>query len=208
MYQTVDPESDDICDIDFVVWTEVFSCPHCSSNLEFWTLAYDISSGKIVDSPTCPHCSVEVSKRELIRRTTKYYDKVLGATRTKQILRPVEIHYRHRKINKKKLPDENDLQVLAKIEHMLEEVDYPTDLMMFAPEGAEWGDLYRGYHEGISRVHDFHLARQLVAFSILWHSAENLPSEEAKRLWRFTLQGIVVSFTRRNRFLKNAYSPS
>ncbi len=206
MYQTTDPKSGDICDIDFTVWSEVFSCPHCSGELEFWTLAYDPSSGTIVENPTCPHCSAEVLKRDLIRRTTKYYDQAVGATRTKQILKPVEIRYRHRGAKKKKLPDEKDLQVLAKIEQMLEEVDYPTELMMFTPEGEEWGDLYRGYHEGISRVHDFHLVRQLVAFSILWHSADDLPTEEAKRLWRFTLQGIVVSFTRRNRFLKNAYS--
>lgn len=206
MYQTKDTKSGDTCDIDFVVWSEVFNCPHCSGELEFWTLAYDTSSGKIIDNPTCPHCSAEVSKRNLLRRTTKYYDKAVGATRTRQILKPVEIRYRHRGTKKKKLPDENDLQVLTKIEKMLDDIDYPTELMMFTPEGKEWGDLYRGYHEGISRVHDFHLIRQLVAFSILWKSANDLPSEEAKRLWRFTLQGIVVSFTRRNRFLKNAYS--
>ena len=206
MYQTTDLETGDTCDIDFVVWSEVFSCPHCFGNLEFWTLAYDTSSGKIVDNPICPHCSSEVSKRDLIRRTTKYYDKAVGDTRTRQILKQVEIHYRHRGTKKKKSPDENDLQVLTKIEHMLEEMDYPTELMMFMPEGDEWGDLYRGYHAGISRVHDFHLVRQLAAFSVLWRSADNLPSEEAKRLWRFTLQSIVVSFTRRNRFLNNAYS--
>ncbi|MBU4174460.1 MAG: site-specific DNA-methyltransferase [Actinobacteria bacterium] len=206
MYQTTDPKSGDVCEIDFTVWSEVFSCPHCSGELEFWALAYDASSGKIVENPTCLHCSAKVSKRDLIRCTTKYYDKAVGATRSKQILKPVEICYRHRGAKKKKLPNEKDIQVLAKIEQMLEQIGYPTELMMFTPEGEEWGDLYRGYHEGISRVHDFHLVRQLVAFSILWHSADDLPSEEAKRLWRFTLQGIVVSFTRRNRFLKNAYS--
>ncbi len=105
MYQTTDPKSGDVCDIDFTVWSEVFSCPHCSGELEFWALAYDISSGKIVENPTCPHCSAEVSKRDLIRRTTQYYDKAVGATRTKQILKPAEIHYRHRGAKKKKLPD-------------------------------------------------------------------------------------------------------
>ena len=206
MYQTADPKSGDVCDIDFTIWSEMFSCPHCAGEVDFWTLAYDTSSGTIVDNPICPHCSSEVSKRDLIRRTTKYYDEVVGDTRTKQKLKQVEIHYRHREAKKKKFPDENDLLVLAKIEQMQEEIDYPTELMMFTPEGEEWGDLYRGYHAGISRVHDFHLVRQLVAFSILWHSADDLPSEETKRLWRFTLQSIVVSFTRRNRFLNNAYS--
>ena len=206
MYQTTDPKSGDVCDIDFTIWSEVFSCPHCTGELEFWTLAYDTSSGTIVDNPICPHCSSEVSKRDLIRRTTKYYDEAVREARTRQILKQVEIHYRHRGTKKKKPPDENDLQVLTKIEQMLEEMDYPTELMMFIPEGDKWGDLYRGYHAGMSRVHDFHLVRQLAAFSILWRSADDLPSEEAKRLWRFTLQSIVVSFTRRNRFRKQAYS--
>ena len=177
MYQTTDPGSGDICDIDFTIWSEVFSCPHCTGELEFWTLAYDTSSGTIVDNPICPHCSSEVSKRDLIRRTTKYYDEAVRETRTRQILKQVEIHYRHRGTKKKKPPDENDLQVLTKIEQMLEEMDYPTELMMFIPEGDKWGDLYRGYHAGMSRVHDFHLVRQLAAFSILWRSADDLPQK-------------------------------
>ena len=206
MYQTTDPKSEDVCDIEFTVWSEVFSCPHCSGELEYWALAYDTSSGEMADNPTCPHCSAEVSKRDLIRRTSKYYDKAVGTPRSRQILKPVEIHYQHNGERKKKSPDENDLRVLSRTEKMLESLEYPTDLVMFKPEGEAWGDLHRGYHDGIGRAHDFHLTRQLVAFSILWHSTDNLPSEEAKRLWRFTLQGVAVSFTRRNRFLKNAYS--
>ena len=89
---------------------------------------------------------------------------------------------------------------------MLDSVQFPTELMMFRPEGEEWGDLYRGYHQGISRVHDFHLIRQLVAFSLLWHLGGNLSTKEMTRLWRFTLQSVVISFTRRNRFRQKAYS--
>ena len=206
MYRTTDPDSKVSCEIDFTVWSDVFSCPHCSEELEFWTLAYDTSSGKIIERPTCPNCSAEVSKRDLVRHTTTYYDRAVGTTRDRQVFKPVEIHYRHRGAKKKKLPDETDLRVLDTIEEMHNGIDYPTELMMFAAEGEEWGDLHRGYHQGIHRVHDFYLPRQLVAFSVLWRSAAALSSEEAKRLWRFTLQGIAASFTRRNRFLKNAYS--
>jgi DNA modification methylase len=206
MYQTTDPKTGATCDVDFTVWSEVFSCPECSGELEYWELAYDADTGTIEDNPSCPHCGSEVTKRDLIRRTTKYFDKALNETRTKQVLKPVEIRYQHRGEKKAKKPDENDLAVLQRIEQMLDDVQYPTELMMFAQEGDEWGDLYRGYHEGISRVHDFHLTRQLVAFSLLWAMGDDLPSVEMSRLWRFTLQSVVVSFTRRNRFLKNAYS--
>ena len=206
MYQTIDPTTGDICGIDYTIWAEVFSCPQCFCELEFWTLAYDSSTGKILDELICPQCSAEISKRDLSYRTTLYYDRVVGSTRARRIFRPVAIHYKYKGSTKVKLPDEKDLQVLTKTERMYEIADYPIELIMFSPEGQEWGDLYRGYHAGIGRVHDFYLPRQLAAYSILWRSAAGLPSEEMKRLWKFTLQSVAMSFTRRNRFLKNAYS--
>ncbi len=206
MYETQDPKTGATCPIDFTIWSEVFSCPHCAGELEFWDLAWDEESGTLANLPACPHCTAEVSKRDLIRRITTYYDKALKATRTCQVLRPVEIRYQHQGKKKSKKPDRDDFTVLEKIEGLIESIDYPTELMMFVPEGEEWGDLYRGYHEGISRAHDFHLPRQLVAFSLLWQMADDLPKEELKRLWRFTLQSVLASFTRRNRFRKKAYS--
>jgi len=206
MYETRDPKTGVTCPIDYTIWSEVFSCPHCAGELEFWDLAYDEASGTLEERPTCPHCSAEVSKRDLLRRTTTYYDKAVKATRTRQVLHPVEIRYQHQGTKKSKKPDKDDLASLEKVERLMESIEYPTELMMFVPEGEEWGDLYRGYHEGISRAHDFHLPRQLVAFSLLWQMAGDLPSEEMKRLWRFTLQSVLVSFTRRNRFREKAYS--
>jgi 16S rRNA G966 N2-methylase RsmD len=206
MYETHEPRGGAICPIDFTVWSELFSCPDCSGELEYWDLAYDEASGKIDELLKCPHCSAELAKRGLVRRTTTYFDKALQKTRTRQDLRPVEIHYHKNGETKSKKPDENDLAVLERVDALLDSVTYPTELMMFVNEGESWGDLYRGYHQGISRVHDFFLSRQLLAFSLLWHMGDDLPTEELKRLWRFTLQSIVVSFTRRNRFLKNAYS--
>ena len=85
MYQTTDPKSGETCNIDFTVWSEVFSCPVCSGELEFWGLAYDEETGSVDEKLTCPHCSSELTKRDLIRRTTKYFDKAVGASRTKQV---------------------------------------------------------------------------------------------------------------------------
>lgn len=206
LYETLDPSSGESCQIDFTVWSEVFSCPHCSAELVFWKLAYDESSGEIRDGFACTHCSAQVTKRDLIRRTTNYYDKALQRNRSGQDLRPVKIYYRHQAKNKTKEPDQHDLAVLERARKIVDEIEFPTELMMFKPEGEEWGDLYRGYHEGISYVHDFYLPRQLVAFSILWQLGRDLPTEEMKRLWRFVLQSVHVSFTRRNRFRKKAYS--
>lgn len=206
MYETLDPQTGATCPIDFTIWSEMFACPHCGGELEFWDLAYDEATGSVNDEPTCPHCSAKVSKRDLVRRITTYFDKRVNATRQRQLLLPVEIRYQHEGVGKSKKPDKGDFDTLEKIERLLDSVEYPTELMMFVPEGEEWGDLYRGYHVGISRVHDFHLSRQLAAFSLLWNMGDELPGEEMKRLWQFLLQSVLMSFTRRNRFRKKAYS--
>lgn len=206
LYQTTDPTTGKSCAIDFTVWSEIFTCPHCSGELVFWDLAYDEETGKVTGDPICTHCGTQLSKRELVRRTTTYFDGALGVTRERQVLRPVEIHYQQGNVKRVKKPDENDFRVIAEIEQLLTTMVYPVDQMMFVSDGDEWGDLYRGYHQGISRVHDFYLPRQLVTYSILWKLADSLTSEEMRRLWRFTLQSISVSFTRRNRYRKQAYS--
>ena len=155
MYLTEDRKTGSSCPIHYTVWSEIFSCPDCSGEIEYWEQAYDESSGTIDEEFKCPHCSAKLTKRDLKRQTTTYFDKRLQATRTRQLLRPVEIHYEFEGATTTKKPDEKDLAVLARAEKLLDSVDYPTDLMMFAREGEQWGDLYRGYHEGISRVHDF-----------------------------------------------------
>jgi hypothetical protein len=206
MYETTDPKTKKSCKINYTVWSEIFSCPHCSGELEFWSLAYDKKSGHIVNTPVCPHCKAEVSKRDLVRKTTTYFDPALNSTRKRQVLKPVLIHYECNGENKQKAPEADDLSVLKRIEDLIPTLSYPTELMMFVNEGEEWGDLYRGYHEGISCVHDFQLSRQLVAASFLWQMAEQLTDVEMQRLWRFTIQSVLVSFTRRNRYRKQAYS--
>jgi hypothetical protein len=206
LYQTIDPATGKTCQIDYTVWSEVFACPQCSGELVFWDLAYDEETGKVSGDPICPHCGTQLSKRELIRKTTTFFDTALRTTRERQILYAVEIHYQIGKSRLVKKPDENDIRVLNEAENLLKGLTYPVEQMMFVDDGNEWGDLYRGYHSGINRVHDFYLPRQLAAYSILWQLGERFDSEEMKRLWRFLLQSIAVSFTRRNRFLKNAFS--
>ncbi len=206
MYETVDPKTKKTCPINYTAWSEMFSCGECSKEIEFWSLAYDEESGKVAGTSKCPHCGAEITKRDMVRKTTSFYDPAMKKTRKRQVLTPVLINYECGGQTKEKKPDKADLDVLRRIEEMLKDLDYPTELMMFTPEGEEWGDLYRGYHEGISRVHDFHLPRQLATASLLWSLGTNLDNAEQRRLWRFLVQSILVSFTRRNRFRMQAYS--
>jgi hypothetical protein len=206
MYQTTDPKTKKTCAVNFTVWSEIFTCPQCSGEIEFWSLAYDEDTGKVAGTTNCPHCGAEASKKELLRKTRQFFDPALKKTRSQQVLTPVLINYTCNGEVKEKTPDKDDLHTISRVEEMISRLSYPTELIMFVQEGKEWGDLQRGYHEGITHVHDFHLSRQLVAMALLWELGNSLPTRESQRLWRFTIQSVMVSFTRRNRFLKNAFS--
>ena len=115
MYKTHEPGTSNVCAVDFTVWSiqRIFLPCIARSEIDYWELAYDEESGKIEDLLTCPHCSVELAKRALVRRTTSYFDKALQETRTRQVLRPVEIHYQKNGERKTKKPDSNDLATLG-----------------------------------------------------------------------------------------------
>jgi hypothetical protein len=206
MHQTIDSKTKKPCPINFTVWSEIFACPDCAGEIEFWSAAYDDKSGNVSGEMRCPHCRAEIGKRDLQRKMETWFDPALRRTRKRQALRPILINYTSNGVRRQKKPDDHDLRVLEQAEKLIPNLAYPTDLIMFVEEAKEWGDLWRGYHQGIQHVHDFYLPRQLVTASVLWQMGNSLPDGEMRRLWRFTMQSVMVSFTRRNRFLKNAFS--
>ena len=208
LYQTKDPETDESCEIVYVIWSEEFSCPYCTEEFLFWEVAFDKIAKEFRKTYNCPHCSSEFAKKDLVRCKTHYYDSALGTNRVKQVTKPVEIHYKFRDGMKKKIPDKDDLKLITKSEGLLKNENYPTDLLMFTPEGEKWGDQHGNFHFGITRIHDYHLIRQLLSFSILWDYNKLIASAEARRLWKFTLQSVYPSFTRRNRFRKYSSAQS
>ncbi len=206
MYETRDSNADTKGKINYTVWSDIFTCPDCSNDIVFWDAAYDEDSGKVAGSFRCPFCNSELSKRTLKRKFESFLDPMLGKPRQRVTQQPIIINYSIDGKTKSKTPDENDLEVLRRIETTLSHAWYPTVPMMFHNEPDNWGDLYRGYHEGISYTHDFYLARPLLALSYLWQLGETFKDFTHRLLWKYVLQSVMVSFTRRNRFLKNAFS--
>lgn len=202
MYETLHTDRKTKGKINYTVWSDVFVCPECAKEVVFYEAAVDKDTGKVRNFFPCPHCNAELTKRNMERAWETRYDSALNETvrLAKQV--PVLINYslNSRKGRFEKTLDEHDLDIIRKIDESELLYWFPKQRM---PEGQE---TRRNDPLGLTHVHHFFYIRQLIAFSTLWHSADELISEEAKRLWRFILQSIAVSFTRRNRFLKNAYS--
>ena len=136
--------------INYVVWSDVFICPHCSQEVVFWKAAVDKTAGKVLDEFPCPYCHATLTKRSMQKAFVSIWDQALQKTirQAKQV--PVLINYTFNKKRFEKTPDQLDLELLDKINAMEIPYWFPKDRMM---EGAE---TRRNDPTGITHVHHFY----------------------------------------------------
>ena len=61
MYKTKTPDGAE-CNIDYTVWSEVFTCPHCAAAVVFYDAAFDAEyDGTVRESFPCTSCGATVA---------------------------------------------------------------------------------------------------------------------------------------------------
>ena len=80
--------------VNYTVWSDVFLCPECSSEVVFWDAAVDKEAGEVRDEFACSHCKTRITKQGMSRSFITLYDPTLSQTikQAKQIR--VLINYR------------------------------------------------------------------------------------------------------------------
>lgn len=168
--------------INYVVWSDVFVCPNCGKEIVFWDAAVDIKTRSVADTFVCEHCGAELTKRQCDNAMLTYYDEALKETLavSKQI--PVLINYCFGSKRYEKRPDEEDFELIRKIDALSIPYSYPCDRMCEGTESRR-NDKY-----GIKYVHQFYTKRSLYVLSALYAKTEN------SRL-RIVVQAINPSLT-------------
>ena len=151
--------------INYTVWSDVFTCPDCASEVVFWNAAVDKDKGAVLDEFPCPQCNALLSKRRMERAWTTRFDNALKDTvkQAKQV--PVLINYSVGKKRFEKKPDAEDLALIEKIEGMEIPYWFPKNRLM---EGQE---TRRNDPIGITHVHHFYTKRNLWVLAALWSRA-------------------------------------
>jgi DNA modification methylase len=147
------PTSITLGHINYVIWSDVFTCPECAGEIVFWAAA--VEAGQVNENFPCPHCSAELTKRILDRAWVTRFDKVIAKTirHTKQV--PVLINYSVGKTRFQKNPDVYDLALLDKIENSEIPHWFPTDALQKGDKTDEPLRL------GITHTHHFYTKRNL-----------------------------------------------
>ncbi|TEU11066.1 MAG: DNA methylase [Anaerolineales bacterium] len=154
--------------IEYVVWSDIFLCPHCGVELVLWDVAVDAPAGKFHDEIHCPQCGVQVKERELERAWEMVFDIALGRIVRRARQKPVLINYSVGKKRFEKKPDDSDLKLVRTIEGYRSQSWFPTNEL---PNGDNTNQP-KGSH-GAEHVHQYFTARNNLALSAFWKLASD-----------------------------------
>ena len=147
MYDTAHSDGKKSGKINFMVWSEVFSCPECASDIIFTDVALDDETAEVSKVFYCSSCNAELTKRALDRKFESYLDPLTGETLRRLQFKPVLINYRVGRNEYEKAPDSLDLDALARINSVglsssLHPQKFPIDKMYHGsrlqPKGFDW----------------------------------------------------------------------
>lgn len=200
MWETLHTDGTTKGKINYVVWSEVFSCPECLEEFSYYQNAFKEKNDKSVEyTPefNCPSCNAlcakSPSKKSLAQKIERVWetslDDHLSVTVKKQKRLPVLINYSIGTKRYQKLIDDKDLECLSKVNELTINDALPIFRM---PEGDE---ARRNDDEGITHVHHFYSKRMQASLSMFKELSKGDPQLE------FLMGSILPKLTVLNRYM-------
>lgn len=191
MYETFHADGNTKGKINFTIWSDVFLCPSCGTEMVFWDVAVDSEKGTISEDWNCPSCRSHLTKKprketramRVKRAFETKYDRALGQTVRQAKQLPVLINYSVGKKRYEKRPDEYDLGLIDKVENSEIPYRFPTD---FLPKGDKTAD---PFNVGITHIHHFYTRRNL------WVLAAAVSKARGKRSF-FVITALIRTLTK------------
>ncbi len=197
MYQTLHTDGQTKGRIQYTVWSEVFTCPNCASEVVFLEEALDEKSQRVKDAFPCPVCHIELTKQHLERIYITTFDPVLKQNIKIPKRKPILINYKINGQHYEKKIDQFDLNILEKIDHLLFPTDIPT---VDIPRMHMTHERARLDHAGVTCIHHFFLTRALHGLALLWRKANAQPDIRIRHMLLFFIEQAVWGMSVLNRY--------
>lgn len=165
MYETKHHDGQ-VGEINFILWSDVFTCKNCSSEIIYWDDAVDEDAGKIKDIIPCSGCGLGSKKKDLERVYITVNDLGLSVPHRMAKQVPVLINYSVEGKKYSKKPDSCDLLLLDRIDEYQIDSWYPIDAL---PVGYNTAQPIKSH--GMSHVHHFFTKRNLAVLSFCFDLA-------------------------------------
>jgi DNA modification methylase len=202
MYETLHTDGKTKGRIEYTVWSEVFTCPNCTGEVVFLDEALDAITKRVKDSFPCPHCETELDKKSLERMFETRTDSATGNPWQRVRFRPALISYKVGDDRLEKVPDDHDLEIIARIDALGLPPEVPTN--RFPIE-----DMYHGSRiapKGFTHIHHFYLHRAAHALAALWRRAKAYPDIRVRHMLLYFIEQAVWTTSVCNSYRPTGYS--
>lgn len=141
--------------INYIIWSDIYSCPQCAEKFDFWTVAVDKEEGKVRDKFACPNCEKTLSKGDLepVRAWFQATREAEPVARNAQ--RPVLINYSFGKKRFTKAADDLDVELSDYLGKLPLDKWVPTNEIVPGDKSVE------PIRAGYKTVDSFYTARSL-----------------------------------------------
>lgn len=202
MYETTDKDGKTKGRVEYTVWSEIFTCPHCAGEVNFLAEALDDDSKHVRGTFPCPHCGADLNKDNLDRVMESRVDPATGSTWKRVKFQPSIIFYDVGGQRRQKAPDQFDLAVLERIEalpfpHGLPTARFPIEQMYHGS---------RIQPKGFECIHHFFLPRAAHAMAALWRKAEAEPDARTRQMLVFFVEQALWTASLLNRYRPTGFS--
>ena len=202
MYETLHTDGETTGRIDYTVWSEMFACPECASEIVFLEEALDRATGRVRDTFPCPECDAELSKGSLERVFESEVDPATGQVWKHVTFRPALIRYTVDGDKFEKQPDSDDHETVRRIAELPLPMELPTNRLPVE-------DMYHGSRlapKGITHVHHFFLPRAAHALAAMWRRANSHTDVRIRHMLLYFVEQAIWVLSVLARYVPTHYS--
>jgi DNA modification methylase len=180
--------------INYMVWSDIFLCPNCGEEINYWNHAVSLEKNKILNSFHCSNCKKDLEKKDLEKCFEVQYDSALKTTVKKVKQAPVLVNYTFDGKRFERPVDESDLDLLKKVDEYNIEDYFPDNRMIDGDEAR------RNDKVGLTHVHHLYPKRNLIILAHLFGRINELKKSPLLKSW---LTSSMIRTTKMYKFTLN-----